>query len=101
MKATLKQLKQTQANPAVSIFVKTHRTHPENEQDAIALKNQLKVAEDRITEEHDKRTADTILVNITAQTDELDHNYNLVRWQFLQLSQKRPYFVCLLMPKSV
>ena len=38
MKATLKQLKQTQANPAVSIFVKTHRTHPENEQDAIALK---------------------------------------------------------------
>ena len=101
MKATLKQLKQTQANSAVSIFVKMHRTHPENEQDAIALKNQLKVAEDRITEEHDKRTADAILVNITAQTDELDHNYNLVRWQFLQLSQKRPYFVCLLMPKSV
>lgn len=77
MKATLKQLKQTQANPAVSIFVKTHRTHPENEQDAIALKNQLKVAEDRISEEHDKRTADAILANITAQTDELDHNYNL------------------------
>lgn len=101
MKATLKQLKQTQANSAVSIFVKTHRTHPENEQDAIALKNQLKVAEDRITEEHDKRTADAILVNITAQTDELDHNDNLVRWQFLQLSQKRPYFVCLLMPQSV
>ena len=101
MKATLKQQKQTQAKPAVSIFVKTHRTHPENEQDAIALKNQLKVAEDRITEEHDKRTADAILVNITAQTDELDHNDNLVRWQFLQLSQKRPYFVCLLMPKSV
>lgn len=77
MKTTLKQLRQTQANPAVSIFVKTHRTHPENEQDAIALKNQLKIAEDRITEEYDKRTADAILSNITAQTDELDHNYNL------------------------
>ncbi len=77
MKAVLKQLRQTQANPAVSVFVKTHRTHPENEQDPIALKNQLKVVEDRVTEEYDKRTADAIMEKITEQTDELDHNYNL------------------------
>ena len=77
MKATLKSLKTTRGNPAVSIFVKTHRTHPENEQDSIALKNQLKVAEDRITNEHDKRTSDKILELIHAKTDELDHNYNL------------------------
>lgn len=38
MKAVLKQLRQTQANSAVSVFVKTHRTHPENKQDPIALK---------------------------------------------------------------
>ena len=77
MKAVLKQLRQTQANPAVSVFVKTHRTHPDNEQDPIALKNQLKVVEDRVTEEYDKRTADAIMEKITEQTDELDHNYNL------------------------
>ena len=77
MKATLKSLRQTKANPAVSIFVKTHRAHPANDQDPIALKNQLKVAEDRLTNEYDKRTATTILDNIHAKTSELNHNYNL------------------------
>ena len=77
MKATLKSLRATTANPAVSIFVKTHRTFPENEQDHIALKNQLKVAEERITKEYDKNTATKILEKIHAQTDDLDHNYNL------------------------
>lgn len=72
-----KDLKSARGNPAVSIFVKTHRTHPENEQDHIALKNQLKVAEERITNEHDKRTSDAIMELIHAKTDELDHNYNL------------------------
>ena len=77
MKATLKSLRQIKANPAVSIFVKTHRKHPENQQDPIALKNQLKLAEDRLTNEYDKRVAGTILEKIHAKTDELDHNYNL------------------------
>lgn len=77
MKATLKSLRETKADPAVSIFVKTHREHPANEQDPIALKNQLKVAEDRLTNEYDKHIAATIMENIHAQTDELNHNYNL------------------------
>lgn len=77
MKATLKSLRETKANPAVSIFVKTHRAHPANDQDPIALKNQLKVAEERLTNEYDKRIAATILDNIHAKTKELNHNYNL------------------------
>ena len=77
MKATLKSLRETKANPAVSIFVKTHRAHPANEQDPIALKNQLKVVEDRLNKEYDKSTATTILDNIHAKTKELNHNYNL------------------------
>lgn len=77
MKATLKSLRETKANPAVSIFVKTHREHPANEQDPIALKNQLKVAEDRLTKEYDKNTASTILAHIHDATNELNHNYNL------------------------
>ncbi len=77
MKATLKSLRETKANPAVSIFVKTHREHPANEKDPIALKNQLKVVEERLTNEYDKRTATTILDNIHAKTKELNHNYNL------------------------
>ena len=55
MKATLKSLRETKANPAVSIFVKTHREHPANDQDPIALKNQLKVVEERLNSEYDKR----------------------------------------------
>ncbi|MEC5209704.1 alkylhydroperoxidase/carboxymuconolactone decarboxylase family protein YurZ [Psychrobacter sp. PL15] len=77
MKATLKSLRETKANPAVSIFVKTHREHPENEKDPIALKNQLKVAEERLIKEYDKRTATTILDKIHAEIKELNHNYNL------------------------
>jgi len=77
MKATLKSLRETKANPAVSIFVKTHREHPANDQDPIALKNQLKVVEERLTNEFDKRTATTILEKIHAKIDELNHNYNL------------------------
>ncbi|WP_227430215.1 hypothetical protein [Psychrobacter sp. I-STPA6b] len=77
MKATLKSLRAIQADPAVSIFVKTHRKHPENEQDPIALKNQLSVAEERITNEYDKRKAAAIMEKIHAKTDELDKNYNL------------------------
>ena len=77
MKATLKSLRETKANPAVSIFVKTHREHPANEKDPIALKNQLKVAGDRLNKEYDKQTATTILEGIHAKIDELNHNYNL------------------------
>ena len=77
MKATLKSLRETKADPAVSIFVKTHREHPANDQDPIALKNQLKIVEERLTNEYDKRTATTILDKIHAEIDELNHNYNL------------------------
>ncbi len=77
MKAMLKNLRAVQADPAVSIFVKTHRTHPDNEQDPIALKNQLTEAKNRLENEYDKRTADAILSNIESQFDEFDHNYNL------------------------
>lgn len=77
MKATLKALRGASGNPAVSIFVKTHRTHPENEQDPIALKNQLKVVEERLETECDKRVADDYLTRIHEKTDELNPNYNL------------------------
>ena len=77
MKATLKSLRETKANPAVSIFVKTHREHPDNQKDPIALKNQLKLVEERLNNEYDKRTATTILENIQNKTNELNHNYNL------------------------
>ncbi|SJM38080.1 hypothetical protein A1019T_02068 [Psychrobacter pasteurii] len=77
MKATLKNLRETTAKPAVSIFVKTHRQHPDNEKDPIALKNLLKVAEERIENEYDKKTASTILDKVQEKIAHHNHNYNL------------------------
>jgi len=77
MKATLKSLQESKANPAVSIFVKTHREHPDNSKDPIALKNQLKLAEERLAQEYDKKTASAVLEQIRKKTDDLNHNYNL------------------------
>lgn len=77
LKETFKTLRGQTGNPAVSVFIPTHRTFPDNEQDAIALKNQLKIVEERVTNEYDKRVAASVMEKIHAQTDELDHNYNL------------------------
>ena len=70
-------LRPTEAQPAVSIFVPTHRTFPDNEQDAIALKNALSEAEARLLESVDKREVETILGHIQEQLHEHNHNYNL------------------------
>lgn len=77
IKNVLKELRQVRGEPAVSIFVPTHRTFPDNEQDAIVLKNQLKLVEDRVTAEYDKRTAQAVLTQINTQIDGINHNYNL------------------------
>lgn len=71
------QLNIAQANPAISIFVPTHRTFPDNQQDAIALKNALKELETRLSETHDKREVPTRLEQIEKELAEHDHNYNL------------------------
>lgn len=77
LKNTLKNLRQVQGEPAVSVFIPTHRTFPDNEQDAIALKNQLKTLEDRLMAEHDKRTAKAVMDQIDTEIKHLNHNYNL------------------------
>lgn len=77
LKQTFKTLRAQSGEPVVSVFVPTHRIFPENEQDPIALKNQLKVVEERVTAEYDKRVAASVMEQIDAQIAELDHNYNL------------------------
>jgi hypothetical protein len=70
-------LNQTQAEHAISIFVPTHRTFPDNQQDAIALKNSLSELETRLLENTDKRQVETILKQIEQVLVDHDHNYNL------------------------
>ncbi len=40
------------SSPCVTISLNTHRTHPDNVQDLILLKNLLKEAEERIIKEY-------------------------------------------------
>lgn len=77
LKNKLKQLKLVQADPAVSILLNTHRTHPDNKQDAVTLKNLITEAEIRLFEAYDKRTVWPIMERLRKLESEIDHNYNL------------------------
>lgn len=72
-------LQQVNAQPAVSIFVPAHRTFPDNQQDAIALKNAISELEERLSENesYDKREVQSILDQINQAVEAHDHNYNL------------------------
>ena len=61
--------------PCVTISLNTHRTHPDNAQDVILLKNLLKEAEERLVNEFGKRPLASLLEKLSAI--ELDANYNL------------------------
>ena len=46
----LTKIAEARGNPCVSISLNTHRTHPENKLDAIALKNLCAQAEQRLVD---------------------------------------------------
>lgn len=77
----LKEIVQKLANeknePCVSISLNTHRTHPENQQDEIVLKNLLKEAENRVIEEFGKRPAAEVLEKLETIAEKIDHQHNL------------------------
>jgi hypothetical protein len=77
LKNKLKQLGNVQGDPAVSILLNTHRTHPDNKQDAVTLKNLINEAEKRLYETYDKRTVWPIMESLRLLEAEIDHNYNL------------------------
>lgn len=64
-------------HPCVSISLNTHRTHPDNTQDAILLKNLLKEAEERVTAEFGNKKVSRLLKKIQVIADEIDINHNL------------------------
>ena len=76
-KTILQQLATQENNPCVTISLNTHRTHPDNAQDQILLKNLLKEAEERVTKEFSKGAVAGILKKIETVQNEIDANYNL------------------------
>lgn len=77
IKEKLEKLASEKNTPCVTISLNTHRTHPENTQDAVLLKKLLKEAEDRVIQEFGKRPVDALLEKISKVQNEIDINYNL------------------------
>ena len=63
--------------PCVTISLNTHRTHPDNTQDIVQLKNLLHEAEERVIKEFGKRPVSELLEKISNMESEIDVNYNL------------------------
>jgi hypothetical protein len=77
LKDQLIRIASVNENPGVSISLNTHRTHPDNLQDEIVLKNLLKEAESRLLDEFNKRDIEPLLSSIKTIPNEIDVNYNL------------------------
>jgi len=77
IKQTLEKLAVEQNTPCVTISMNTHRTHPDNAQDEILLKNLLKEAEERVVSEYGKREVAALLEKISSVSEAIDVNHNL------------------------
>ncbi len=77
LREQLGKLASVRSNPCVTISLNTHRTHPENVQDGILLKNLCTEAENRLLAEFEKRHVLPIIERIKALPQKVDVNHNL------------------------
>jgi len=77
LKEQLQKLAEEKNQPCVTISLNTHRTHPDNATDEVALKNALKEAEERVIAQYGKRSVAPLLEKIEGLAAEIDVNYNL------------------------
>lgn len=75
--STIQKLASQASHPCVTISLNTHRTHPENLQDIVNLKNMCKEAEERLLNEFEKRSILPLLKNLETVQNEIDANFNL------------------------
>lgn len=77
LKSFLSYFSSREKGLAVSILLPTHRTFPDNKQDAIMLKNLVTEARNRLQSWPDRQEAETIMEAIDKKISTHDHNYNL------------------------
>lgn len=77
MKETLNRLKKVVSECAVTLVLRTHRTHPENEKDSIKLKNMAAETRQRLEKEYDAATAKKLGDKLDKLIEEIDIRYNL------------------------
>lgn len=77
LKNKLARLANEKNEPCVTISLNTHRTHPDNLNDEIVLKNLVKEAENRVIEEFGERESAEVLEKIRNIESKIDINYLL------------------------
>lgn len=76
MDVVLKDVKGLKGKLSTTIILNTHRTHPDNEKDAILLRNLQKEAVDKLYEATDKRSAKKLEDRLNDLVNEIDHRFN-------------------------
>ncbi len=77
METKLKELKNVRAENCVTIILNTHRTLPDNEKDAIQLKNLIKEAETKLLAVCQQKTAEKLTAKIHDLAATINHRHNL------------------------
>ena len=73
----LEKLASERSKPCVSISMKTHRTSPDNQQDAIEFKKLVKDAVEKVQGEFGNKTAEDLLLKIEILKEQIDFTCNL------------------------
>lgn len=76
MQETLKRLSAIEAPVCVTLILRTHKTHPENQKDSLLLKNLITEANSRLQKEYDAKTAKVYTEKLQKLAEEIDHNHN-------------------------
>ncbi len=73
----LERIASDNSNPCVTISMKTHRTTPDNQKDEIRLKNLVKEASERLTNEFGKREVNHLLKKLNEIPETYDFKQSL------------------------
>lgn len=76
MRETLERLSTITAPVCVSVILKTHRTHPENQKDSLLLKNLIADTYKRLQEEQGDEIAKRYDKKLKRLAEEIDHYHN-------------------------
>lgn len=77
MNRKLKELKEMRAENSITIILNTHRTLPDNQKDAILLKNLVREAENRLLADFPKREVQNLIDKLNALEDTINHRENI------------------------
>lgn len=70
-------LQSLRGQPALSILLPTHRTHPDNQQDPIRVRNLVSEATNRLLAQYVRREIESLLTRLEALVSDIDYRYTL------------------------